>query len=311
MDHQPPFDRSTPTLDEAWREHRPYLLDLAFRMLGSIADAEDITQEAFMRLMRAGVGEIDDLRGWLIVVVSRLCLDQLRSARSRHEDRSAIEHTTEPRAPDADPLDRVTLDDNVRVALLVVLERLTPAERVAFVLHDVFGFSFHHVATIVGRSPAACRQLASRSRRRVREEVGTTRFDVDLAAHRLVVERFIAACAGGDLDTLMQVLDPDVVGLAELGALGPPVREVSGRLAVARNLLLFFGPSSGVSLVSQTVNGEPGALGFRPDGRLFCILTLTPRDGLVEHIHAIVDPERLAVVEAQLPRPRQPRGIEP
>jgi RNA polymerase sigma-70 factor (ECF subfamily) len=311
MDRQPAPDGTSSTLDDAWREHRPYLLDLAFRMLGSIADAEDVTQEAFVRLMRVGIDDIDDLRGWLIVVVSRLCLDQLRSARARREDHSPVERPRELRAHDADPLDRVTLDDNVRIALLVVLERLTPAERVAFVLHDVFGFSFERVASIVGRTPAACRQLASRARRRVKEDVGSPAFDVDLAAQRLVVERFIAACAGGDLETLMQVLDPDVVGVADLGALAPLARPVAGRPQVARNLLLFFGPSSGITLVSQPVNGEPGALGFRRDGQLFCILVLTPRDGLIEHIHAVVDPEKLAPVAAQLAVGHQPRGFEP
>src|SRR5262245_43857202 len=169
-----PSEAANTTLDDAWHEHRPYLLDVAYRMLGSITDAEDIAQEAFVRLMRADTDEIDDLRGWLIVVVSRLCLDQRRSARFRRELPATQPDARDPpvrplgRVEGADPADRVTLDDSVQAAMLVVLERLSPAERTAFVLHDVFGFSFEVVGSIVGRSPAACRQLASRARRRVR-----------------------------------------------------------------------------------------------------------------------------------------------
>jgi RNA polymerase sigma-70 factor (ECF subfamily) len=300
MEPRAGLDRSNLTLDDAWREHRPYLLDLAFRMLGSIADAEDVTQEAFLRLMRTGTDEIEDLRGWLIVVVGRLCLDQLRSARTRHEDHSPVEHITERRSRDADPLDRVTLDDNVRMALLVVLERLTPAERVAFVLHDVFGLSFGQVASSVGRTPAACRQLASRARRRIQDDAGGIRFDVDPAEQRVVVERFIAACAGGDLETLMQVLDPDVVGIADIGALGPAPRPVAGRVAVAGNLLRFFGPGSGTTLVSQPVAGEVSLLAFRHRD-LYATVVLTAHNRLIEHIDAVLDPEKLELVAAQLP----------
>ncbi|MCU1449747.1 MAG: polymerase subunit sigma, partial [Acidimicrobiales bacterium] len=152
-------------LDELWQEHRRYVLDIAFRMLGRISEAEDAVQEAFVRLVDADLDEIDDVRAWLVVVVGRICLDHLGSARVRHDAR--IEQPFEIIGEGADPADRVTLDDSIRMALAVVLERLTPPERAAFVLHDVFQFSFDDVAAIVGRSPAACRQLASRARRRI------------------------------------------------------------------------------------------------------------------------------------------------
>jgi RNA polymerase sigma-70 factor (ECF subfamily) len=291
------------SLDDAWREHRPYLLDVAYRMLGSITDAEDIAQEAFVRLMRADADDIDDLRGWLIVVVSRLCLDQLRSARSRRElpatDRDVLDRPGR-QVDGADPADRVTLDDSVQAAMRVVLERLSPAERTAFVLHDVFGFSFDVVGSIVGRSPTACRQLASRARRRIRDDAGASRFDVDLAGQRLVAERFIAACAGGDVERLMHLLDPDVVGDAELLPLGTRVRPFVGRNDVASNVLRFLGPESGVTLVSQTVDGRPGVLGF-VGGELAGVFVLTPRDGSIVHIHGIIDSRRFGA--ASVPRP--------
>src|SRR5881227_2391034 len=164
----PPEDER---LAEAWRDHRQYVLDVAYRMLGSVTDAEDVVQETFARLLRAE-DEIADVRGWLVVVATRLCLDQLRSARAKREAYVGPwlpEPVVESAGAPVDPADRITLDDSVRMAMLVVLERLTPAERAAFVLHEVFRFSFDDVSTIVGRSPEACRQLASRARRRIEE----------------------------------------------------------------------------------------------------------------------------------------------
>src|SRR5205809_7733021 len=194
---------------DAWREHRRYILDVAYRMLGSVSDAEDVVQEAFARLLQQDADQIQDVRGWLVAVANRLCLDQLRSARSRRESyvgpwlpEPVVEGETD------DPSDRITLDDSVRMALLVVLERLTPAERATFVLHDVFGFSFDAVAKIVGRSPAACRQLASRARRRIEAETSPARFEVDPTVLHRVAERFIRASSNGDLDGLLEVLDP-------------------------------------------------------------------------------------------------------
>ena len=275
----------------AWRLHRPYLLDLAFRMHGRIADAEDAVQEAFSRLMCADIDEIHDVRGWLIVVVSRITLDQLRSATARREIPAASEDL-DGRSATPDPADRITLEDSVRLAMLVVLERLTPAERVVFVLHDVFQFSFDTVASIVGRSPAACRQLASRARRRIRSDTEPARFDVDLREQHRLAQGFIAACAGGDLDALMQLLDPDVAGDVDFGGRAAP-QWALGPLQVARGLLRPFGPSSGKILVSHPINGRPGVLAFRGN-RLIGVLVLEERAGRITHVHAIADRRQLA-----------------
>src|SRR5438067_4563267 len=238
-----------------WQEHHGYLRDVAFRMLGSVSEAEDAVQEAFVRLLGVDLDEINDVRGWLVVVVGRICLDNMGSARARREARIDVPYEITADTPD--PVDHVTLDDSVRMALLVLLERLTPPERAAFVLHDVFQFSFDDVSSIVGRSPAACRQLASRARRRVEEETGPARFEVEPADERQVAQRFIAACAGGDLEGLMAVLDPDVAGQADIGR---PLEPVVGRENVGRRSIAMFGPSSGASLVSIPINGEPGIL---------------------------------------------------
>jgi RNA polymerase sigma-70 factor (ECF subfamily) len=193
----------------------------------------------------------------------------------------------------------VTLDDSIRIALLVVLQQLSPAERAVFVLHDVFQFSFDAVAEIVGRSAAACRQLASRARRRIESETEPGRFAADAVDQRLVTQRFIAACAGGDLSALLALLDVDAVGDVDLGAGVPPRRPTRGHRAIARGLLVFYGPATSTTLVSQPVNGHPGVLAFH-DHRLVGILQLKARDGLVYDIHAIADPVKLAFVQHQL-----------
>ncbi|HKA05010.1 MAG TPA: sigma-70 family RNA polymerase sigma factor [Acidimicrobiales bacterium] len=285
-------------IDEAWRDHRRYVLDVAFRMLGSITDAEDVVQEAFTRLWRVDAGEIDDVRAWLVVVVTRLCLDQLRSARSKRDEPVEELPVEPPDARPADPADRVTLADSVQLALLVVLERLSPAERAVFVLHDVFQFSFEAVAEIVGRTPAACRQLASRARRHIEAETEPARFHVAPAEQNLVAERFIAAAGGGDVDALMELLDPDVGGEADLGP-GLPRVTGHGRRTVATRLLVFFGPQSGATLVSVPMNGEPGIMAIR-DGRVVALLSLGTRDGLIHDLHAVADPQKLGAVTALL-----------
>lgn len=288
-----------------WRAHRSYLIGVAFRMLGRIGDAEDAVQEAFARLMRAGLDGIDDVRGWLVVVVSRVCVDQLRSARARYEDVGdelalALGNPVTLEASPADPADRVTLDESIRAALARVLDRLSPAERTAFVLHDVFGFPFDAVASIVGRTPSACRQLASRARRRVRDSTGPERFAPDLTDQYRVSERFIAACAGGDLAALLELLSEDVVGHADLaaGGSGQAGRTVVGRAAVARNGLTVFDPTRGVTLVPQLVNGRAGMFAFRGQ-TLFAVVefSVSPT-GLIEHIEAVVDPARLAALSS-------------
>jgi RNA polymerase sigma-70 factor (ECF subfamily) len=284
-------------IDDLWRQHRSYLVDLAFRMVGNIQDAEDIVQEAFTRLLGADIGGIEEVRGWLVVVVGRLCIDQLRSARSRRDANvPTLDDRLSPASQPigADPADRVTLDDSVRVALAVVLEQLSPAERAVFVLHDVFQFTFEAVSTIVGRTPAACRQIASRARRRIQAETGPGRFTVDTGEQHHVAEEFIAACAGGDMAALMRVLDPDVAGDADLPP-GVPRRPQHGRVAVSRGLMNYLGPRTETTLVSQPVNGRPGALAFR-DRKLWGILVFKVREGLIYDIHAIIDPAKLALV---------------
>jgi RNA polymerase sigma-70 factor (ECF subfamily) len=288
--------RPNQQLDETWRAQRPFAIDLAYRMMGNISDAEDVAQEAFMRLLSVDIETIDDVRGWLAVVVSRLCLDQLRSARVKRTDRTPIDR--EQGAPagtavdPADPADRTTLDDELRLALAVVLEHLSPAERSVFILHDVFQFPFETAASILGRTPAACRQLASRARRRLDSEVGAGRFVVEEADQRMVTERFIAACAGGDVDALMEVLDAEVTGDADLGPDYPTPPILSGRDLVARRLLGFFGPATGTTLVSQPVRGQPGVLAFR-SGRLAGMVWFSIVDGMITRLHAVADPVRM------------------
>ena len=292
-------------ITDVWLEHRPYLIDVAFRMLGNIHDAEDVVQDAFGRLLRNGLDSIDDVRGWLVVVVSRLCLDQLRSARSRRETNTSEidERRAEPVAGRTlgrlDPAERVTLDESIGMALLVVLQKLSPAERAVFVLHDVFQFSFDAAASIVGRTPAACRQLASRARRRIETETGPSRFEPASAEQHRVAQRFIAACAGGDLGALLAMLDRDVGGDVDLGPLVPPRQPLKGRDIVARGLLARFGPQTGTTLVSQPINGQPGVLAFR-DRQLVGIVRLEATDGIIVELHAIADPEKLSFVDEQL-----------
>src|SRR3954449_4412514 len=186
------------SVEAAWRSHRPYLVNLAYQMLGDVGGAEDVTQEAFLRLSRTDPSQIDDVRAWLTVVAGRLCLDQMRSARPRHEqpDESGALDVTPSR--EVDPADRVTLDDEVRTALLEVLRRLSPGERVAFVLHDVFQMPFEEIAEAVGRPVGTCRQLARRARAKF-ADASPRLTEIPDVEHRIVTEKFITACANGDL----------------------------------------------------------------------------------------------------------------
>jgi RNA polymerase sigma-70 factor, ECF subfamily len=301
--------RKTPppeSIETIWREQRSYLLSVAFRMLGNIGDAEDVVQDAFARLLGCEIDDIDDIRGWLVVVVSRLCLDHLGSARVRRESQQpndTIVGLQGARAPD--PADRVTLDDTIRVALLVVLQELSPAERTVFVLHDVFQFPFGTVADIVGRTPAACRQLALRARRHIEDTSdGDSRFRVEPAAERRIAEEFVFACGSGEVARLMALLDPDVVGHADLGVGVESRRPVKGRDLVGANLLRFFGGPD-VVLVTQPINGRPGALAFR-DRKLVAILAFKTQSGLINDVHAIGEPRLLAAVASQFATPRRP-----
>jgi RNA polymerase sigma-70 factor (ECF subfamily) len=279
-------------LGRAWREHRRHLLDVAFRILENLGDAEDAVQEAFTRLAAADPSEIDDVGGWLVVVVSRVCFDRLRAAR-RHPTTSA--HSLEPPVSpvDVDPADRVTLDDTVRVALHLLLERLSPAERTAFVLHDVFRYPFDAIGDIVGRSPAACRQLASRARRMVGSAAARSRFAVESPEHRRVAEQFMVACATGDIDQLVAVLDPNIDGDGDLGA--GRRRIAVGRDQVAPLVMQYLGPNSGTTLVSVPVGEDAGVVALQ-DGTVVAVLTLTIEDGRVVHMHALVDPLKLAPI---------------
>jgi RNA polymerase sigma-70 factor (ECF subfamily) len=294
--HQPAADPRDVNVElgRAWRDHRRHLLDIGFRMLGNLSEAEDAVQEAFARLARADVDQIDDVGGWLVVVVSRLCLDKLRSER-RHPSSPATSVDDRLADPGLDPADRVTLDDNVRIALHMMLERLTPAERTAFVLHDVFQYPFEAIAEIVGRTPAACRQLASRARRTIASDVGRpARFRVESAEQRHVTEQFIAACTTGNLDGLLAILDPDVAGVADVG--GPiGTVTVTGQIAVARQALRFLGPDSSTTLVSLPAGDEAGILALR-DGQIVALVALTVHDCRVEHIDGIADPDKLAPI---------------
>ncbi len=296
---------TNPALADVWRAHHRYLLDVAYRMLGSVSEAEDIVQDAFARLLRIDLAEIRDVRGWLVVAVTRLCLDQLRSARSRRElyvGPWLPEPVIQTPSAEPDPADRVTLDDSVRMAMLLVLERLSPAERATFVLHDVFQFSFEEVASIVGRTPAACRQLASRARRHVWAETSPARFAVDPADLERIADRFIAAASNGDLQGLMAVLDPSVVGHADSGGLVPAARRpIVGRSNVARGLLGFLQKFQ-VRLVPIPVNGEPGVLAYQ-DGQLNAVIALSFRNGLIDHLHVIANPYKLAYAASLLDVP--------
>jgi len=270
------------SVEAAWRSHRAYLVNLAYQMLGDVGAAEDVAQEAFLRLSRADPSQIDDVRAWLTVVAGRLCLDQLRSARARHEQPDVSGALDVTPSLEADPADRVTLDDEVRTALLEVLRRLSPGERVAFVLHDVFQMPFEEIAETVGRPVGTCRQLARRARAKF-AGASPRPADVTEVEHRIVAEKFITACANGDLQSLAAVLDPTVWGVATFVGGGPP-QVNHGRDTVAPNLLRFLG--HGLTLVTGPA-GE--VLGFAGHA-LSVVLVLTVRGDRVIKIEATVDP---------------------
>ena len=279
-------------LAERFEQHRTRLRSVAYRMLGSLSEADDAVQETWLRLSRSDASAVEDLGGWLTTVVGRVSLDMLRSRRSRREQPIDV-HVPEPivdRADGTDPEHEALLADSVGLALLVVLETLSPAERLAFVLHDIFAVPFDEIAPIVDRSPEAARQLASRARRRVRAEKTVPHADLD--AQRDIVEAFLAAGRGGDFDRLVAVLDPDVVLRRDFGPLAAPSlsREVRGAEEVARQALI----ASRLGLVAKPalVNGAYGWVATR-DGEPFSIGGITVRGGKIAEIDALVDPERL------------------
>jgi RNA polymerase sigma-70 factor, ECF subfamily len=280
--------QSDDQVTQAWRQHRPYLVNLAYQMLGDVGEAEDVAQEAFLRLSRADITAIDDVRAWLTVVAGRLCLDQVRSARSRHERPEDIgsEVAAVNQSGRLDPADRVTLDDEVRTALWEVLRRLSPGERVSFVLHDVFGVPFDAIAETVGRPVGTCRQLARRARTKfalAQPKPG----EVSTTEHQAVTEQFVTACANGDLQALAAVLDPTVWGVGTvLADPAPPPQVNHGPHDVAVNLLRYLGP--GATVVSGPP-GQPVLLAFA-ERRLFAVIVLTIADHLVTKIEATADP---------------------
>jgi RNA polymerase sigma factor (sigma-70 family) len=276
-------------LAERFEEHRTHLRAVAYRMLGSVSEADDAVQEAWLRLSRSDAREIENLGGWLTTVVGRVCLNMLRSRRTRREDPLEV-HVPEPivsREDGLDPEHEALLADSVGLALLVVLEKLTPAERLAFVLHDMFAVPFEEIAPIVERSPEATRQLASRARRRVR---GAALPDADLTAQWEVVEAFLRAARAGDFDALVAVLDPDVVLRADGGLTGYSQR-VQGAAAVAGQALLWSRVD--LTLRRVLVNGAAGMITFLR-GQPFSIAAVTVRNGKIAEIDFLADPDRIA-----------------
>ena len=275
-----------------FESHRGYLRGVAYRMLGSISEADDAVQEAWLRLDRSDPGGTDDLRGWLTVVVGRICLDTLRKRKARKEQ-LAGSWLPEPivrASTDEDPERDTVMADAVGLALLVVLESLTPAERLAFVLHDVFGVPFEKIAPVVDRSPAATRQLASRARRRVRAQAPEP--DADFAVQRRAVDAFLAAARDGDFEALLRVLDPDVVLRVDGGPNAPrPFARppIVGAEAVARGAMGFRGAADRVEPV--IVNGAPGMLLRMPAWSLVAAFTVA--QGRIVAIDIIADPDKL------------------
>ena len=278
-------------LAEQFEEHRTRLRAVAYRMLGSLSEADDAVQETWLRLSRVDADEVENLGGWLTTVVARVSLNVLRSRRSRREEPldGRMPEPIVDRADGTNPEHEALLADSVGLALLVVLETLNPAERLAFVLHDMFAVPFDEIAPIVDRSPEAARQLASRARRRVQGERAIP--DADLDTQREVLDAFLAAARGGDFEALLEVLDPDMVLRADTG---PDTREASrivrGAANVARQALAFS--RLDVEVRPALINGAPGTVSFR-DGRPFAIAGFTIRNRRVVEMDILADPERL------------------
>jgi RNA polymerase sigma factor (sigma-70 family) len=286
-------------LAQRFEEHRHRLRAVAYRMLGSVSEAEDAVQETWLRLSGSEPGEIENLSGWLTTVVARVSLNMLRSRKVRREEPLG------PRLPDpivdradgVDPEHEALLADSVGLALLVVLETLTPPERLAFVLHDMFAVPFEEIAGLLGRSPQAARQLASRARRRVRAQ--PTAPDVGIGAQREVIDAFLAAARKGDFDALVATLDPDVVLHADGGAaLAAASAEVRGAEQVARQAVMW----SRVDLTMHPalVNGAAGMVATR-DGAVFSIASVIVRNGKIAEMDFLADPERLARLDVTIP----------
>ena len=279
-------------LGERFEEHRPHLRGVAYRMLGSLSEADDAVQEAWLRLNRTDASGLENLGAWLTTVVARISLNMLRSRKAREEAfPGRLPDPLVDRADGIDPEHEALLADSVGLALLVVLETLSPPERLAFVLHDIFAVPFDEIAPIVDRSPEAARQLASRARRRVRAE--RTLPDADLEAQREVVDAFLAAARDGDFDRLVAMLDPDAVVRADFGPAAGS-REVRGAEAVARQALGYA--RMGLDLRPALINGVAGAVAFL-HGKPFSIGAVTVRNGKIVELDFLADPERLRLLD--------------
>jgi RNA polymerase sigma factor (sigma-70 family) len=298
--HDDNWEREDVTMDERqwladrFEEHRPRLRAVAYRMLGSLAEADDAVQDTWLRLGRAGAGDIENLGGWLTTVVARVCLNMLRARARRQETLGLPDPVISPEGP-LQPEEEALLADSVGLALLVVLDSLSPAERLAFVLHDMFELPFGEIAPLVGRTPAAARQLASRARRRVRG-ADIPAPDPDLARQRAVVDAFFRAARGGDFDALVALLHPDVVLRSDFGARRPTAPRVTrGPAAVAGQALA--GALRAARLRPALVNGAAGAV-VTVGGRPFAVLGFTVTEDRIAEIDAIADPDRVRRIAA-------------
>ncbi|MGR4853800.1 RNA polymerase sigma factor SigJ [Streptomyces sp. LARHCF252] len=285
-------------LADRFEEHRGHLRAVAYRMLGSLTEAEDAVQEAWLRLSRTAPDDIQNLGGWLTTVTGRICLDLLRSRTARREEPMGDAFVPDPvlrPLSHLDPAEEVLQADSVGLALLVVLENLEPAERLAFVLHDMFAVPFDDIAPVVERSPAATRQLASRARRRVRG--ATPSAEPDLGRQKEVLDAFLAASRGGDFEALLALLHPDVVLRADSGALvrgAAASKVVQGAKTVAEQALMFARHARSARLV--LVNGSVGVV-HAPEGRVQSVMGVTIADGRITGMYILADPERLERLE--------------
>jgi RNA polymerase sigma factor (sigma-70 family) len=285
----------TEILAERFESHRSHLRSVAYRILGSQTEADDAVQETFLRLMRGGTGGVDNFAGWLTTIVSRVCLDMLRERKSRRE--GPVDAEVEALPANDSPEREKLVADSIGVAMLIVLETLTPAERVAFVLHDLFNISFDEIAPVVGRSPMAARQLASRGRRRI--QGAPARPDADRERQREVVGAFLAASQSGDFSALLAILDPDVVLLADATAVAASARanvpgvapEVRGHESVAN---IFRGRARAAQLA--LVDGDSGLV-FAPEGRPRVIVDFVLEHGRIVEISMIAESERIAAID--------------
>ncbi len=282
-------------LDQIYRDLRPYAFAIAYRMLGSVSEAEDIVQDAFLRIAQAGDENIGSRKAFVATVTTRLAIDELRSARARRESyfgpwlpEPLIEGGAQDAATAAETADSLTM------AFLVVLETLTPPERAAFLLHDVFGYDYDEIAAIVGKTEASCRQLASRARRRVRDD--KPRFEASREERSRLAEQFFAACQGRDMDGLIGLLADDAILYGDGGAKGTGInRPIYGRADVAAMLGAWFrqGARLGIRAEPAIVNGQPGAKFLDPQGRLVNVIALDIVDGAVQTIRSIINPDKL------------------